>query len=111
MKAFDLVVVGAGILGTSHALQAARLGKRVALLEKDNRPEGATVRNFGQVVPSGLSGRWYEYGLRSVEIYKEIQKEFDLTVRAQGSVYVASDAEEWDSPGGSRFVQEQRSAQ
>ncbi|MBU1821277.1 MAG: TIGR03364 family FAD-dependent oxidoreductase [Bacteroidetes bacterium] len=95
MKVFDLVVVGAGILGTSHALQAARLGKRVALLEKDNRPEGATVRNFGQVVPSGLGGRWQEYGRRSVEIYKEIQQEFDITVRAQGSVYVASDEEEW----------------
>ena len=46
MKVFDLVVVGAGILGTSHALQAARLGKRVALLEKDNPP-------------FAISGRWY----------------------------------------------------
>lgn len=95
MKPFDLIVVGAGILGTSHALMAARLGKRVALLEKDNRPVSATVRNFGQVVPSGLSGRWHTYGRRSVDLYKEIQQEFDLTVRAQGSVYVASDAEEW----------------
>ncbi len=95
MKPFDLIVVGAGILGTSHALMAARLGKRVALLEKDNRPVSATVRNFGQVVPSGLSGRWHTYGRRSVEVYKEIQQGFDLTVRARGSVYVASDAEEW----------------
>ena len=95
MKPFDLIVVGAGILGTSHALMAARRGKRVALLEKDNRPVSATVRNFGQVVPSGLAGRWHTYGRRSVELYKEIQQEFDLTVRAQGSVYVASDADEW----------------
>jgi D-hydroxyproline dehydrogenase subunit beta len=95
MRVFDLVVVGAGILGTSHALQAARLGKRVVLLEKDNRPEGATVRNFGQVVPSGLAGRWQAYGRRSVETYKEIQQEYDISVRAQGSVYVASDGEEW----------------
>ncbi|WP_373331142.1 TIGR03364 family FAD-dependent oxidoreductase [Salmonirosea aquatica] len=95
MKPFDLIVVGAGILGTSHALMAARLGKTVALLEKDNRPVSATVRNFGQVVPSGLAGCWHTYGRRSVELYKEIQREFDLTVRAQGSVYLASDAEEW----------------
>ena len=47
------------------------------------------------MVPSGLGGRWQEYGRRSVEIYKEIQQEFDITVRAQGSVYVASDEEEW----------------
>jgi len=95
MKPFDLVVVGGGILGTSHALMAARLGKYVALLEKDNQPQGATVRNFGQVVPSGLAGRWHDYGRRSVQLYKEFQEEFDLTVRAAGSVYVASDAEEW----------------
>lgn len=95
MKTFDLIVIGGGILGVSHALMAARLGKRVALLEKDNRPQGATVRNFGQVVPSGLSGRWHDYGRRSVQLYKEIQEEFDLTARAAGSVYVASDAEEW----------------
>ncbi len=95
MKPFDLIVVGGGILGTSHALMAARLGKRVVLLEKDNRPQGATVRNFGQVVPSGLSGRWHGYGRRSVPLYREIQQEVDITVRAAGSVYVASDAEEW----------------
>ncbi|HEV7349040.1 TIGR03364 family FAD-dependent oxidoreductase [Telluribacter sp.] len=95
MIKYDLIVVGAGILGTSHALQAARLGKKVLLLEKDNYPTGATVRNFGQVVPSGLSGRWQRYGQRSVELYKEIQAEFDITVRANGSVYVASDEEEW----------------
>lgn len=94
MKEFDLVVVGAGILGTAHALMAAKAGKRVALLEKDNRPVSATVRNFGQVVPSGLSGRWHTYGRRSVELYKEIQEEMDITVRPLGSVYVASDDEE-----------------
>ncbi|TDB67854.1 TIGR03364 family FAD-dependent oxidoreductase [Arundinibacter roseus] len=94
MKPVDFIVIGAGVLGTSHALMAARQGKKVVLLEKDNRPQSATVRNFGQVVPSGLSGRWHTYGRRSVEIYKEIQQEFDLSIRAQGSVYVASDEEE-----------------
>ncbi|WP_247236326.1 TIGR03364 family FAD-dependent oxidoreductase [Telluribacter sp. SYSU D00476] len=95
MTHFDLIVVGAGILGTSHALQAARLGKKVLLLEKDNFPTNATVRNFGQVVPSGLSGRWHRYGQRSIELYKEIQAEYDISVRANGSVYVASDEPEW----------------
>ncbi|GAB3174197.1 TIGR03364 family FAD-dependent oxidoreductase [Telluribacter humicola] len=95
MTHFDLIVVGAGILGTSHALQAARLGKKVLVLEKDNFPTSATVRNFGQVVPSGLSGRWHRYGQRSVQLYKEIQAEFDISVRANGSVYVASDEQEW----------------
>ncbi|GAB2778817.1 TIGR03364 family FAD-dependent oxidoreductase [Rhabdobacter roseus] len=95
MKSFDLIVVGAGILGTSHALQAARRGLKVLLLEKDNRPVSATVRNFGQVVPSGLAGRWFEYGRRGVQQYKAIQAQYDISVRPHGSVYVASDAAEW----------------
>ena len=92
---FDLIVVGAGALGTFHAYHAAKRGQRVLLLEKDNRPVGATVRNFGQVVPSGLSGRWFDYGRRSLEIYREIQAQTDISVRQNGSVYVASDEAEW----------------
>ncbi|GAB3251193.1 TIGR03364 family FAD-dependent oxidoreductase [Larkinella harenae] len=95
MASFDFIIIGSGALGTFHALHAARAGKKVLILEKDNRPVSATVRNFGQVVPSGLSGRWYQYGRRSLEIYGEIQQEYDITVRANGSVYVASDADEW----------------
>jgi len=94
MAFYDLIVVGAGALGTFHAYHAARAGQRVLLLEKDAYPAGATVRNFGQVVPSGLAGRWFDYGRRSLEIYKAIQQETDLTVRANGSVYIASDADE-----------------
>ncbi|KAB7730192.1 TIGR03364 family FAD-dependent oxidoreductase [Rudanella paleaurantiibacter] len=95
MPVYDLIIVGAGALGTFHAYHAAKAGKRVLLLEKDNRPVSSTVRNFGQVVPSGLSGRWYTYGRRSLEIYREIQAQADISVRQNGSVYIASDADEW----------------
>ena len=93
-KHVDLVVVGAGILGTFHAYHAARLGKKVLLVEKDQYPIQATVRNFGQIVPSGMSSDWFDYGTRGTSIYKEIQSQFDITVRNNGSVYVASDNEE-----------------
>lgn len=92
---YDLIVVGAGVLGTFHAYHAAKAGQRVLLLEKDQYPVGASVRNFGQVVPSGLAGRWFDYGRRSLEIYQTIQQETDLTVRANGTIYIASDADEW----------------
>lgn len=94
MKHFDLIVVGAGVLGSFHAYHALRKGCSVLLLEKDARPQSATVRNFGQVVPSGMSGRWFNYGVRSLEIYQDIQKQFDISVRKNGSVYLASDQEE-----------------
>jgi FAD dependent oxidoreductase TIGR03364 len=91
---FDLIVVGAGVLGTFHAYHAARLGQKVLLTEKDQHPVNATVRNFGQAVPSGMSSEWFDYGRRGTEIFQEIQKEFDISVRNNGSVYVASDDDE-----------------
>ncbi|MVM34945.1 TIGR03364 family FAD-dependent oxidoreductase [Spirosoma sp. HMF4905] len=95
MLSYDLIVVGAGTLGTFHAYHAAQAGQRVLLLEKDRYPVSATVRNFGQVVPSGLAGRWFDYGRRSLEIYRTIQQETDLTVRENGTIYIASDTDEW----------------
>ena len=92
---YDLIIIGAGTLGTFHAYHAAKAGQRVLLLEKDRYPVGATVRNFGQVVPSGLAGRWFDYGRRSLEIYQRVQQETDITVRQNGTIYIASDADEW----------------
>lgn len=91
----DLVVVGGGVLGTFHAYHALRQGLKVVLLEQDAAPQGATVRNFGQVVPSGMpAGKWQQFGVESTRIYKELQAAFDISVRQHGSVYLASDAQE-----------------
>jgi FAD dependent oxidoreductase TIGR03364 len=92
---YNLIVVGAGVLGSFHAYHACKKGLKVLLLEKDTQPMEATVRNFGQVVPSGMSrGKWQNYGRRSLEIYKSLQSSFDISVRQHGSVYIASDETE-----------------
>ena len=92
---YDLIVIGAGVLGSFHAYHACKKGLKVLLLEKDAQPMEATVRNFGQVVPSGMSrGKWQDYGRRSLEIYKLLQSNFEISVRQQGSVYIASDETE-----------------
>jgi FAD dependent oxidoreductase TIGR03364 len=91
---FDIIIVGAGVLGTFHAYHAAVLGKKVLLTEKDQYPINATVRNFGQAVPSGMPDEWLEYGRRGLHFYKTIQQEFDISVRQNGSVYIASDDDE-----------------
>lgn len=93
-KTYDLIVIGGGILGTFHAYHALLKGLSVLQLEKDNFPVSSTVRNFGQVVPSGMSGEWFEYGVRGMEIYEDIQQKFDISVRKNGSYYIASDAQE-----------------
>jgi len=94
MEHYDIIIIGGGILGTFHAYHALEKGQKVALLEKNSHPKGSTVQNFGQIVPSGLDTKWQAYGRKSLEIYKSIHEKFDITVRQNGSVYLASDAEE-----------------
>ena len=40
----DMLIVGAGILGLSHAYAAARRGLKVAVFERSETPLGASVR-------------------------------------------------------------------
>ncbi|UII35035.1 TIGR03364 family FAD-dependent oxidoreductase [Fulvivirga ulvae] len=94
IKNFDLLVIGGGILGTFHAYHALNKGLKVGVIEKNTLPMGATVRNFGQVVPSGMNLKWQNYGRESLNIYKSIQSKFDISIRENGTVYIASDQEE-----------------
>ena len=93
---YDVIVVGAGALGTWHAYFSLLAGKRVLLLEKDLWAQEATVRNFGQVVASGLPADsvWHERGRFTTELYKELQAKTDIGIRANGSCYVASSSAE-----------------
>lgn len=93
-KHYDLLVIGGGILGTFHAYHALKQKLKVAMIEKNQQPLDASVRNFGQVVPSGMNHKWQGLGRRSLDIYKDIQSKFDISVRANGSIYLASDEEE-----------------
>lgn len=45
----DVVVVGGGIVGIAHAMEAAAQGLSVSVLERDARAVGASVRNFGHL--------------------------------------------------------------
>jgi glycine/D-amino acid oxidase-like deaminating enzyme len=44
---YDVAIVGAGICGLAHALAAARLGKRVVVVDREAHANGASIRNFG----------------------------------------------------------------
>jgi len=54
---YDLLVVGAGIVGLAHAYEATKRGLKVAVVEKDAQCVGASIRNFGFVTVSGQSAK------------------------------------------------------
>ena len=90
---FDLIIVGAGILGLSAAIQAAEQGLKVQVFEKDAQPVGATRRNFGMVGTSTLSrpdAKWREYALATREFYQWIQAQTDISFQQRDGLYVAN---------------------
>ncbi|MBA3416684.1 MAG: FAD-dependent oxidoreductase [Chloroflexia bacterium] len=93
MTRFDLAVVGAGILGLAPAYYAARANRRVALLDRSPSPAGATVRNFGMVIPGALApGAWRERAGVSVAFYEELAAAGVVTITGRGTIYLARTA-------------------
>jgi D-hydroxyproline dehydrogenase subunit beta len=90
MVSYDLVVIGAGAVGAFHALFAARDGMRVALVDRDLMPGGASVRNFGMCIPSGMApGRWLDLARESAAIYRNLAEAGAATISGTGSLYLA----------------------
>jgi len=90
MPRHDLIVVGAGIVGLAHALAAARRGKRVLVLERDARANGASIRNFGFVTVTGQArGRVWALARRSAEIWREIAPSAGIAIEQQGLLLAA----------------------
>jgi succinate dehydrogenase/fumarate reductase flavoprotein subunit len=52
---FDVVVVGGGGSGLAAAIEAARFGRSVVLLEKNAAPGGTTTRSVGSVTSTCTS--------------------------------------------------------
>ena len=72
-QGFDVVVVGAGIVGLAHALAAARRGLSVAVLDRDRQANGASIRNFGFVTVTGQrDGRTWKRALYSRDVWDEV---------------------------------------
>src|SRR5262249_42608456 len=69
----DVCVVGAGIVGLAHALEARKRGLRVAVLERDARAVGASVRNFGHGIVCAMDdGEAFEFALAARERWLEL---------------------------------------
>jgi FAD dependent oxidoreductase TIGR03364 len=91
-----VVIVGAGVIGLAHALTAREAGWAVTVLERDGRPLGASVRNFGTLWPIGCAaGTEREQALFGVRRWRELAAEAGFWLKPQGSLSLAYREEAW----------------
>jgi FAD dependent oxidoreductase TIGR03364 len=95
------IIVGGGVVGTMHAIEACRRGWEVLHLEVDTEPRRASVRNFGLVWVSGrAAGEELDLALRARELWDRAAQEAPgICLRPIGSITLARDGAEWDLMG------------
>lgn len=96
MKPFDILIVGAGIVGSAIARECALLGWRVGVIEGAVPAGGATAAGMGHVVvmddsPAQLALTTYSRSLWHAESAKLPQT---VEYESRGTLWVAADEEE-----------------
>jgi D-hydroxyproline dehydrogenase subunit beta len=94
MQSYDVAIVGAGILGLAHALAAARIGKRVVVIDRDAQANGASIRNFGFITVTGQqSGLVWQRAMRSRDVWLEVSAKAGIAIEQRGLMLVAQRTE------------------
>jgi FAD dependent oxidoreductase TIGR03364 len=88
-----VVIVGGGVLGMMHAVQARSRGMTVVHLEREAGPRGASVRNFGLVWVSGrAAGAELALAQRARTLWEELAAVVpEIGFRPHGSLTLAAD--------------------
>jgi FAD dependent oxidoreductase TIGR03364 len=90
----DLVVIGAGVVGLAHAVEARARGLSVVVVERDVRAVGASVRNFGHIGTTLQGGEAAAYAAATRERWLDLAPKVGFEVLEAGTVVVArSEAE------------------
>ena len=90
----DLVVVGAGVVGLAHAAEALDRGLSVTVVERDDRPVGASVRNFGHGCVTAQAGRALRLATRARARWVELGSRAGFWVGEAGTVVAARHPDE-----------------
>ena len=92
----QLLIIGAGILGLSHAYAAAKRGLKVKVFERSATPLGASVRNFGQALVTGQPpGPMLDLARESHDIWGQWAQLAGIQLKRNGSyLFARTEAEE-----------------
>lgn len=85
----DVVVIGAGIVGLAHAALAADRGLTVTVIERDDRPVGASIRNFGHCCITAQSGELYDLAQSSRGHWLDFAERAGFWASEAGALVVA----------------------
>jgi glycine/D-amino acid oxidase-like deaminating enzyme len=97
-RPLDLAIVGGGIVGAACALEAARAGLAVAVIESQIIGGGATAAGMGHIVVMDDSEAQFALTHYSQQLWREMAPELppDIEYEECGTIWVAADDEEMD---------------
>lgn len=90
---YDIVIIGAGIIGTSIARELSRYEAKILVLEKDNDIANGTTMANSAVVHAGYDPvpgtKKAKLNVKGNQMYPQICKELDVPFRKVGSITLA----------------------
>lgn len=90
----DVAVVGFGIVGIGHAVAALDAGKTVAIIDRDRRPIGASIRNFGHACVTGQVGELADLAYTARRRWLELADRVGFWAAETGGLALARSARE-----------------
>ncbi|HXR14777.1 MAG TPA: FAD-dependent oxidoreductase [Terriglobales bacterium] len=94
--AYDVVIVGAGIVGAACADEFARRGMSVAVVDRDLIGGGATAAGMGHIVAMDDSDAQFALTRYSQQLWQKLRPDLPTDVEYEqcGTIWVAADEEE-----------------
>ena len=94
--AYDVAIVGAGIVGAACADECARRGLRVVILDQDPVGSGATAAGMGHIVVMDDSEAQFALTRYSQTLWQQLRQDLpeDVEYEQCGTIWVAADEEE-----------------
>lgn len=97
IRTYDVVILGCGIVGSACALECARAGMKVAVVEQDAPGSGgATAAGMGHIVVMDDSPAQFALTRYSQSLWRELAHQLPLSAEYHtcGTIWIATDQEE-----------------